>query len=164
MEKKIEFFEAKECERCGACCCSSVIGIAEVDLRREPKLREFAVPAEPFIENKRYRNLNYVGLVMDVYGRCPFLEISGKVTLCSIYSTRPDACRNFQPIPFRCKVCKLENAGVDVEKMHAESQGISRAEFAEWIMALDMENLNKCEDIEQNKACSIGHDKRSGSL
>jgi Fe-S-cluster containining protein len=31
-----------------------------------------------------------------IYG-CPFMEMEGRVTACSIHSTRPGVCRNYRP-------------------------------------------------------------------
>jgi len=70
-----------ECIRCGRCCRESIIHVSSDDLIREPRLA-------PHVNRFKHR--------IDVYlleTPCPFL----REKKCSIYPTRPDECRDFQP-------------------------------------------------------------------
>jgi len=76
--------EKFECDGCGACCRTKLVDLFEVDLLREPRLRESMLPLrEPGLDGE----IGYLNCLSD--GACPCL---GGDNRCSIYPTRPVVC------------------------------------------------------------------------
>jgi Fe-S-cluster containining protein len=97
------------CRRCGNCCKGLIVEAYIRDLRREPSLVDRSIDRyRPDPNDKDWRN-GVKCLILAAPGvRCGFLT---PANLCSIYATRPDACRKFEPSRKNCLRC-LENTHV----------------------------------------------------
>jgi len=91
--------EPLSCLQCGKCCFVDLTAYAEsadFDRWRTENRRDI-------LDMIEHRHLHWAGdrLISAETGdsprECPFLDSSGKVWRCSIYETRPLACRNYQP-------------------------------------------------------------------
>ncbi len=87
------------CRRCGTCCLADMIAyVTQADMERWAA--EGRDDILKIIENER---AFWAGdhLVSAKDGRvltcCPFLTWDSEGALCSIYGTRPHACRNYRP-------------------------------------------------------------------
>ncbi|MGC9324224.1 MAG: YkgJ family cysteine cluster protein [Desulfomonilia bacterium] len=90
---------ANRCMRCGKCCLADMIAYVTTEdfarWRREGRQDILHV-----IETK---NAVWMGdhLVSADSGQylhaCPFLRITGQTCTCSIYETRPQVCRDYEP-------------------------------------------------------------------
>lgn len=83
-----------ECDRCAACCIYLVPDIREDEIRRESRI------ALHIIEDDVEKWMDYGG--EDNTG-CPFLSELGS---CSIYATRPDCCKRFEPGSELCQYAR----------------------------------------------------------
>lgn len=93
------------CRKCGACCQTLYITITPEDLAREPKLHKAVTRLK-----HRPEHQNILGEYSDRFLLaagwaipCPML---GADNLCTIYETRPLACRQWQAEPQRCQRLK----------------------------------------------------------
>ena len=94
------------CRKCGNCCRGLIVEAYISDLRREPRLLERSIGRYRPDPNDEDWRKGLKCLILAVPGiRCGFLTPDN---LCSIYATRPDACREFEPSPENCSRC-LEN-------------------------------------------------------
>ena len=87
------------CRRCGTCCLADMIGyVTELDIERwkaEGREDIFHIidneqafwAGDHFVSARDGRELMC----------CPFLKWEGDQCTCSIYETRPDVCRNYEP-------------------------------------------------------------------
>jgi len=76
-----------DCKKCWRCCRELKLEIMELDLIREPKLREYAIQITIWWEEKN----NPFDQAYILPNPCPF-QIDNK---CSIYWTRPNICVAF---------------------------------------------------------------------
>lgn len=81
--------EVYVCDQCGACCSGKLVDLYEVDLLREPKLKEYCHPV---------READEVGF-LNACPHCPFLADKQ----CSIYPTRPVICVVFKAGNEQCQ-------------------------------------------------------------
>lgn len=86
-----------KCEQCGQCCKKLSPTLTLEDLRREPKLWQYAVPIDKVgnAKMRRYMMEKNIPYVMNKAGRglsCPFQMPNG---LCGIHETRPQICRDY---------------------------------------------------------------------
>ena len=95
------------CRRCGNCCRSLIVEAYARDLRRESRLREKSLGGyRPDPSDQEWR-MGLKCLILAGPGEaCGFLTPDN---LCSIYATRPDACRQFEPCPENCSRCLDED-------------------------------------------------------
>ncbi|HNY64940.1 MAG TPA: YkgJ family cysteine cluster protein [Deltaproteobacteria bacterium] len=91
--------EHQECARCGKCCLADMIAYVTPD-DMERWVREDRKDILHIIENEQavWLGDHFISCRTGrpIHG-CPFLEMEGRVTSCSIHSTRPGVCRNYQP-------------------------------------------------------------------
>ncbi|KKN09022.1 hypothetical protein LCGC14_1050690 [marine sediment metagenome] len=90
-----------DCRRCGTCCAVWKIPVTDEDIIEEPLL---AKKVEEGFMNKMSGN---------VISACPFYHVMNG---CSIYETRPQACRDFVASPIKCMAAKINTTGLDVGK------------------------------------------------
>ena len=95
------------CRRCGNCCRSLIVEAYARDLSREPRLLGKSLgPYRPDPNDKDWR-MGLKCLILAGPGKaCGFLTADN---LCSIYATRPDACRQFEPSAENCSRCLVED-------------------------------------------------------
>ena len=80
------------CDQCGECCRSLIIEVTERDVEREPALLPVVTPFRPEFRDPLYGML--------ACGKpCPMLAGNA----CSIYATRPDVCKEFEPGDEQCQ-------------------------------------------------------------
>ncbi len=113
------FQETRTCRQCGNCCRAFWIEVSDDDLNREPRLKDRVIPINDVPPNVRGsvggRGEQWV-IPKTKGNQCPFLIGEKNDTLCSIYDTRPDACRNFIPSAFLCQCAFLDALGGDMAK------------------------------------------------
>ena len=91
------------CRRCGSCCRSLIVEAYARDLRREPRLLGKSLsPYRPDPSDKDWRRGLKCLMLAGPGKACGFLTADD---LCSIYATRPDVCRRFEPSPENCSRC-----------------------------------------------------------
>lgn len=90
-----------DCRRCGTCCSVWKIPITDDDIINEPKL----------VENVENGFINK--MIGNVISACPYYDI---LDGCTIYDTRPQACRDFKASPLKCMAAKINTTGLDVGK------------------------------------------------
>lgn len=94
--------ESARCAKCGVCCRTLYIFATPEDLAREPQL----MLATSRLKNRPDEQAafgefsNRYLLAAGWAVSCPMLGPEG---LCTIYETRPDACRQWQPERQRCE-------------------------------------------------------------
>ena len=91
--------ENPQCTRCGKCCLADLTAyVTPADLERWA--REGRKDILHIMENEHavWLGDHFVSSTTGrpIYG-CPFLEVTGEITSCSIHDTRPEVCRNYQP-------------------------------------------------------------------
>jgi len=95
------------CRRCGSCCRSLIVEAYARDLRREPRLLGKSLsPYRPDPSDKDWRRGLKCLILAGPGQACGFLTADN---LCSIYATRPDACRQFEPSTGNCSRCLGED-------------------------------------------------------
>jgi len=88
------------CRRCGSCCRSLIVEAYARDLRREPRLLGKSLgPFRPDPSDKDWRRVLKCLILAGPGKACGFLTADD---LCSIYATRPDVCRRFEPSTENC--------------------------------------------------------------
>lgn len=95
-EETLDDGEIFDCENCGACCRCYPIFALDSDADREPLIKEKGVFCE-----------NFLGKGLVAYRLYPLARTKGCAflgddQLCSIYSTRPAACRTFKAGDYQC--------------------------------------------------------------
>jgi Fe-S-cluster containining protein len=87
------------CRRCGTCCLANYIAfVTDEDLSRW-----HAEDRQDILHVLEHGLVIWAGdrLISTKNGHyeggCPFLEVDGDQWRCSIYETRPQVCRNYQP-------------------------------------------------------------------
>lgn len=84
-----------ECDGCGACCRTKLVDLFEVDLLREPRLRQTMQSVRgPGLDGE----IGYLNCLSG--GGCPFLDGESR---CRIYPTRPSVCVVFAPGDQECQ-------------------------------------------------------------
>jgi len=135
----------RPCLRCGACCRAFMVTLNEGDLRREPRLKEFAVHRNKLPGDLASRLLARYDEEYGIRKPCPFLLTQNGVCSCRIHRTRPDTCRRYWPSEITCNVAKLEERGVDtvatILKMTGE--GCPKQLVLDWLAKLDPKIVTK---------------------
>lgn len=105
----------RPCQKCGKCCVSFLLALAQNDLDREPKLLSVSIPIPDSLRDVHDPGDAYVRMINtteDAVAGCPFYI---KGTGCSIYDTRPDECRNYKSSNHACLRGRLFRVGFDVD-------------------------------------------------
>ncbi|MBN1766086.1 MAG: YkgJ family cysteine cluster protein [Sedimentisphaerales bacterium] len=100
-----------ECIKCGSCCRGLFIFVTPADLVREPLLEKAVSrlknrPQEQEVFGE-YSNKYLLAAGWAI--PCPMQADNG---LCTIYDTRPDACRQWQPHAESCEKLREKLAGI----------------------------------------------------
>jgi len=140
----------RPCRHCGACCRVYGISLCDEDLEREPRLKELAVPIAELPQKNQPTFLKSLGEKYCIrYEKdedpCPFLyEEKGKY-FCSIYETRPNACRRFTPTLLHCKITTLKIQGFDLtlNMNQWNVEGIPFHQQIATILCIDPERLKQ---------------------
>ena len=85
-----------DCADCGACCRCYPIFALEADAAREPRIKDEGVYCDDFL---RQGLVAYRIFPLARKDGCAFLQAN---QLCSIYETRPEACRKLEPGSRQC--------------------------------------------------------------
>jgi Fe-S-cluster containining protein len=139
-----EAMQKKPCQGCGVCCSSYAILLTQADVDREPKFKELAGPIEAItarLNLSPFPDERYYVLGTEVRAtRCPMLTPENK---CSVYDTRPRACRRYPSSLFWCHVAELEKAGAMVMNKLSELQkeGVPSERIVVAIMATPAESV-----------------------
>jgi Fe-S-cluster containining protein len=134
----------KPCSHCGACCSSYAILLTQVDIDAEPKLKELARPLAEIrstLAVAAYEDEIYFIAGTDKKpARCPLLTEDNR---CSIYKTRPRACRRYPSCQFWCKAAALEKAGLNIMSalQVAKAQKIPLEKVIVAILNFDIEKV-----------------------
>ena len=139
LKDEIESMKRRPCRRCGSCCRAFAVTLNETDLRREPRLKEFAVPKNRLPKDIQAELVAKYDETFAIRKPCPFLLFDNGINVCRIYRTRPDTCRRYYPSEITCNVAKLEERGVDtistVFKMIGD--GHAKSDVLEWMAKVD---------------------------
>lgn len=105
------------CIECDACCCSLAVEVNAQDLIRMGFMDEFELQDNPKTIAKRLRKEGVIDhfhhktgiftLTRMANGDCCFLDPVRR--RCTVYSTRPDTCRNHPAIGPRPGYCAFNN-------------------------------------------------------
>ena len=99
---------AHECEQCGACCKGTLIVETDYqDVLREPRILAAQVGPYKVTVRELAKEGKVALLACGLERPCPFL---GDDHRCTIYATRPDACREFEPGSERCREIRAQLA------------------------------------------------------
>jgi len=94
-----------ECDGCGACCRTFAIFAAETDAQREPRIGDESLRLRPWLTTPERE---YQLFPLPFHETCCFLDGDNR---CTIYASRPDVCRGFEPGSEQCqearRSCKL---------------------------------------------------------
>ena len=88
---------AGKCKQCGCCCKNMIIEVLELDLVREPRLKEYVSMYAP-------DDISDMDGILNTKNGCPFL----KDNKCEIYPTRPTVCVAFEPGCDQCLTSRGE--------------------------------------------------------
>ena len=139
LKDDLEPMKRRSCRRCGSCCRTFTVTLNEGDLRRESRLKKFAVRKDRLPKEIQAELIAKYGEVFAIRKPCPFLLFDNGICVCRIYRTRPDTCRRYYPSEITCNVAKLEEQGVDtistVFKMIG--QGHAKSDVLEWMAKVD---------------------------
>lgn len=135
----------RSCLRCGACCKAFMVTLNRRDLRREPKLKEFAVHRDKLPADLASKLLARYDEEYGIRKPCPFLLTENGVCSCRIYRTRPDTCRRYYPSEITCNVAKLEERGVDTIRtlLKLTGKGYPKQMVLDWLKNLDPKKITK---------------------
>lgn len=87
--------ESYECDQCGACCRTKLVDVYDIDLLREPQLRQHLQPLkQPGLDGE----VGYLNCLTD--RACSFLDRENR---CGIYPTRPSICVLFEAGSDECQ-------------------------------------------------------------
>lgn len=143
LKDEIESLKRRSCRRCGSCCRAFAVTLNKSDLRRESRLKEFAVPKKRLPKDIQADLLTRYGEVFAIRKPCPFVVFDSGIWICRIYRTRPDTCRRYYPSEITCNVAKLEERGIDtvatVFKMMGD--GHAKQDVLEWMAKVDPKKL-----------------------
>lgn len=148
---EIEFaLVPRPCRHCGVCCRVYGISLCDEDLEREPRLKELAVSVAELPQKTQPTFLKRLGEKYCIrYGKdgdpCPFLyEEKGKY-FCSIYETRPNACRRFPASLLFCKIAALYAQGFDLNlnMKRWTVEGIPQIQQIATVLCIDPERLKQ---------------------
>lgn len=114
-----------ECDKCGLCCRKLIIEIRQIDVVREPKLLQIALPCKTNY-GEEYWDQQYI-LACGSSHPCKALVDNH----CSIYPTRPNCCVGFEAGSEECQELREENGLEPLECLEdREVQGINSKEVA----------------------------------
>lgn len=135
----------RPCLRCGACCKGFMITLNLRDLRREPRLKEFAVHRDKLPDDLAAKLVARYDEEYGIRKPCPFLLTENGVCSCRIYRTRPDTCRRYYPSEITCNMAKLEERGVDTIAtiFKIVGQGHAKEDVLDWLVKLDPKKITK---------------------
>ncbi|MDD5711380.1 MAG: YkgJ family cysteine cluster protein [Smithellaceae bacterium] len=87
------------CRRCGKCCFTDFIAYAtEEDLFRWQRENRQNILAVIESEHAVWAGDHLISSATGGYiNHCPFITCDGKFFSCTIYETRPEVCRNYEP-------------------------------------------------------------------
>ena len=143
LKDDLETLKRRPCRRCGSCCRAFAVTLNNMDLRREPRLKKFAVPKKRLPKDIQAELLARYGEVYAIRKPCPFVFCDNGLWICRIYRTRPDTCRRYFPSEITCNLAKLEERGVDtistVFKMIGE--GHAKQDVLKWMSKVDPKRL-----------------------
>lgn len=88
---------AYSCDGCGACCRTFPVFASREDSRREPRIVREGVKLKPWLESEVW---DYQLYPLPFLCACPFLDSEQR---CTIYPSRPDVCREFEPGSEQCQ-------------------------------------------------------------
>jgi Fe-S-cluster containining protein len=91
-----------DCDNCGACCCTFPIFAAESDAIREPRIREEGRRLALWLVAPQW---DYQLFPLPFHESCCFLDRENR---CTIYATRPDVCRRFEPGSAQCQEARQQ--------------------------------------------------------
>lgn len=105
------------CVKCGKCCSAFAIPLTQDDLDREPKLLAVSHPITLAEQIKYSSEKHYCRMTntTDDDKRCPLYDNSIK---CSIYETRPNACREYIPSYYKCLYGRLGRVGYSLKSWY----------------------------------------------
>ncbi|HQR09383.1 MAG TPA: YkgJ family cysteine cluster protein [Gemmatales bacterium] len=89
-----------ECDGCGACCQTFPIFVSEADARRESRI---ALESLQLSDDKQHP---YCLFPLPFHQACCFLDMNQR---CTIYTTRPNICREFQAGSSQCQEARNRN-------------------------------------------------------
>ncbi|MFC1793627.1 YkgJ family cysteine cluster protein [Planctomycetota bacterium] len=143
--------EPRPCKHCGNCCHCLIIGLCDEDLEREPRLREVAVPASELKSSTSTLKASekyYIRHKKEKESPCVFLNKRYGNYFCSIYSSRPNTCRNFTTSLYTCKLAALELVGMDTVRflLQCQAQGRTLPWIVEKIMSVDLKRVKQQND------------------
>ncbi|MGF1578943.1 MAG: YkgJ family cysteine cluster protein [Gemmataceae bacterium] len=104
-EANLEDFE---CDECGACCRTFPIFASEADAEREPRVAEEGKTLAAHLKAPGWKFQLYP---LPFHENCCFLDHQNK---CTIYTTRPQVCRNFAAGSPQCQEAR---ARVDLPRL-----------------------------------------------
>lgn len=90
------------CDQCGACCRTFCVRVSERDAEREPRIRNESIELQPWIQTRTWK---YQIFPLPFHTGCCFLKPDNR---CSVYETRPELCRDFQPGSDACQIARKE--------------------------------------------------------
>jgi uncharacterized protein len=89
-----------ECDGCGACCRTYPVFAAQADADREPRV---ASEGRSLPEHLATPGWRYQLFPLPFHETCCFLDAGSR---CTIYSTRPDVCRDFAAGSDQCQAAR----------------------------------------------------------
>ena len=140
----LEALQMRECQGCGTCCSCYAILLTQADLDAEPSFKGLIGPIEAIAESLNltpFPDERYYVLGTEVRAtRCPMLSPDNK---CTVYHTRPRACKRYPSSLFWCHVAELEKAGGKVMNKLSELQkeGVPADRIVVGIMATTAESI-----------------------
>jgi Fe-S-cluster containining protein len=91
-----------DCDSCGACCRTFPIFAAERDAQREPRIRDEGRRLALWLTTPDW---DYQLFPLPFHETCCFLDGDDR---CTIYATRPDVCRCFEPGSEQCQEARRQ--------------------------------------------------------
>ncbi len=91
-----------ECDGCGACCRTFPIFASETDAQREPRIAVEGRQLSGWLATEQW---TYQLFPLPFHETCCFLDGDNR---CTIYATRPDVCRRFEPGSDQCQEARRE--------------------------------------------------------
>jgi Fe-S-cluster containining protein len=123
-----------------------------MDLDREPRLMEHAVPEEMLDDYDRKNGLNKARgeiFLINKMGSgiaCPFLGRNKRDQAeCAIYTTRPECCRAVAPSGIGCRIHRLSRMGYAMQGWINDNlmRGVERNRILDAIMAVNMSQAKR---------------------
>lgn len=98
-----------DCDSCGACCRTFPIFAAEHDAQREPRIRDEGRRLPLWLATPDW---DYQLFPLPFHETCCFLDGANR---CTIYATRPDVCRRFEPGSKQCQDARKQRGLMPLE-------------------------------------------------